>query len=297
MSGKAMNETEIKKQEVITQLGEWFAKPNCESFYYTEPLNTIQNNLQETKLKKSTWLSFEQLELWYSHNFVYSGLKDQATVNQSTLATYGYFVVELTSLMAKSYPNNPPNLDFHKAAYYLANVMIQRWDNQVDKMLELIVNGLATKLLKGGQNYKVAAWFIITLGCKVFNHNLAKEKFNYPSDMGVYQKVLDRWDTDDNNEVDKMVSELCDYHLTQATSGDGKNVMNIQFSFIAEFVYAYEILAWLSLREMSKLQNPAAFTHSLMHLPINRLPKAIAPYQPTELYERVLSRVKEESKS
>ena len=113
----------------------------------------------------------------------------------------------------------------------------------------------------------------------------------------MYQQVLDRWDTDDNNEVDKMVSELCDYHLTQATSGDGKNVMNIQFSFIAEFVYAYEILAWLSLREMSKLQNPAALTHPLMHLPINRLPKAITPYQPTELYERVLSRVKEESKS
>jgi len=72
-----MNETEIKKQEVIKELGEWFARPNCKSFYYEEPLSTIQKNLQEAKLKKSTWLSFDQLELWYSNNFVYHGLTDQ----------------------------------------------------------------------------------------------------------------------------------------------------------------------------------------------------------------------------
>src|SRR5262245_59618350 len=292
-----MNETEIKKQEVIKELGEWFAIPNCKSLYYEEPLSTIQENLQEAKLKKSTWLSFEELGLWYSNNFVYHGLTDHGALNPAMPATYGYFVVELTNLMAKSYPNNPLKLNFHKAAYYLANVMIQRWESLTDNMLEWIVNGLATKFLKGGQDYKIAAWFIISLGCKVFNHNLAKEKYNYPSDMGVYQQVLDRWDTEDANEVDKMVSELCDYHLTQATSGDGKNVLHIQFSFTAEFVYAYEILAWLSLREMNKLENPASYTHPLMQLPINLLPKAITPYQPTELYDRVLSRVKEEFKS
>lgn len=291
-----MKETEIKKLEVVKELGDWFAKPNCNSFYYDEPLNTIQKNLQETKLKKSTWQSFEQLELWYSHNFVYYGLIDKPNTDQGLLATYGYFVVELTSLLAKSYPNNPPNLDFHKAAYYLANVIIQRWESQTDKMLSWIVDGLATEFLDGGQDYKIAAWFIISLGCKVFNHDLATEDFDYPPDLGVYQQVLDRWDTQDLNEVDGMVGELCNYHLTQATSGDGKNVMEIQFSFIAEFVYAYEILTWLSLREIAKLENPPAYTHPLMQLPINRLPKTITPYQPTELYDRVLSRVKEESK-
>ena len=292
-----MNETEIKKQEVIKELGEWFARPNCKSFYYEEPLSTIQQNLQEAKLKKSTWLSFEQLELWYSNNFVYHGLTDQGSLNSAMPATYGHFVVELTSLIAASFPNNPPKLSFHKAAYYLANVIIQRWEGQTDKMLEWIVNGLATKFLNGGQDFKVAAWFIITLACKVFDYNLAKEKYNYPSDMGVYQQVLDHWDTQDADEVDKIVSELCDYHLTQATSGDGKNVLHIQFSFTSEFVYAYEILAWLSLREMNKLSNPAAYTHPLMQLPINRSPKEITPYQPTELYDLVLSRVKEEFKS
>ncbi|MBO0862207.1 MAG: hypothetical protein J2P21_27665 [Chloracidobacterium sp.] len=292
-----MNETEIKKQEAIKELSIWFASTNCKSLYYDEPLSTIQNNLQEAKLKKSTRLSFESIELWYSNNFVYHGLTDKTPLNPAMPATYGYFAVELTSLMAKSYPDNPPNLDFHKTAYYLANVLIQRWESQTDKMLEWIVNGLPTKLLKGGQDFKVAAWFIINLACKVFVHNLTTEKYNYPSDMGVYQQVLDRWDTQDINEVDKMVSELCDYHLTQATFGDGRNVMGIQFNSAAEFVYAYEILAWLSLREMSKLQNPAAYTHPLMQLPINRLQKVITPYNTTELYERVLSRVNEEIKS
>lgn len=291
-----MKQTEIKKQEVVRELGEWFAKPKCKSFYYDKPRSTIQKNLQEAKLKKSTWLSFEELELWYSHNFVYYGLIDKANTNQDSLATYGYFVLELTSLFAQAYPNNPPNLDFHKAAYYLANVIIQRWERQTDRMLAWIVDGLATEFLDGGQDYKIAAWFIISLGCKVFNHDLATDDYNYPSDFGVYQKVLDRWDTQDISEVDKLVGELCDYHLTQATSGDGSEVMEIQFSFIAEFVYAYEILAWLSLREMSKLRNPEDCSHPLMQLPINRLPKTATPYQPTELYEQVLSRVKAEFK-
>jgi hypothetical protein len=292
-----MSTTEIKEQEVIKELSEWFGKPNCKSFYYDEPLKTIQNGLREPKLKKSISLGFEELEFWHSNSFVYYGLTEHDVVNRTPSATYSYFVLELTSIIAESFPDNPPRLSFHKIANYLANVIIQKWGNEAENMLEWIVKGLDTKFLKGGQSIKVAAWFIISLAGKAFNKYLATEKYHYPSDMGVYQQVLDCWDTQDTNEVDKMVSELCDYHLAQATYGDGKNVMHIQFSFTAEFVYVYEILAWLSLREMSGLRNPEAYTHSLMHLFINRLPEAISHYQPTDLYERVLSRVKEEFKA
>jgi hypothetical protein len=292
-----MDITEIKKQEVIKELGEWFGKPNCKSFYYDEPLKTIQNGLREPKLKKSISLGFEELELWHNNSFVYYGLTDHNVVNRAPSATYSYFVLELSSILAESFPGNPPRLSFHKVANYLANVIIQKWGNEAENMLEWIMKGLDTKFLRGGQNFNVAAWFITSLACKAFNKKLATEKYHYPSDMGVYQPVLDRWDTQDANEVDKMVSELCDYHLAQATYGDGKNMADIQFSFTAEFVYVYEILAWLSLREMNGLRNPEAYAHPLMRLFINRLPEAITQYQPTDLYERVLSRMKEEFKA
>ena len=286
-----MSDTENKKQEVIKELDQWFAKPNCEEFYFEEPVKTIEGILSEDRIRKSVWLGFEQLEHWYKNNFVYKGLKEANVADQADAAAHGYFVIELTSLLAKYFPNNPPSLDFHKAAGYLANVSIQKWDTEAAKALGMILDGLDTKLLKGGQNYKTAAWFIVVVACKALNKNLLTGKYNYPPDMRVYQPVIDKWNTADAGEVDELVSALCDYHLEQATAGDGKNVMNIQFSFTNEFVYAYEILSWLAIREMRGYKNPATYSHPLMQLTINQLPKTITPYKTTELYERVLVKI------
>ncbi len=289
-----MNDTENKKQEVIRELDQWFAKPNCEEFYHDEPLKTVEEILSEDRTRKSVWLSFDQLENWYKNNFVYKGLKENDCANQTDAAAHGYFILELTSLLARYFPNNPPSLDFHKAAGYLANVIIQKWSAEAAKALEMILEGLDTKLLKGGQNYKTAAWFIITVACRALNKNLPTGKYNYPPDMKIYQSVIDKWNTPYEDEVDKLVSALCDYHLQQATAGDGKNVLNIQFSFVNEFVYAYEILAWLSLREMNNLPNPENFTHPLMQLSVNQLPKSKKPMQATDLYNALLTKLSKE---
>ena len=158
----------------------------------------------------------------------------------------------------------------------------------------MVLEGLDTKLLKSGQNYKITAWFIVSLACKAFSKNLITSKYNYPTDIKVYQQVLDKWNTTDNGEVNRIVSALCDYHLEQATSGDGKNVSDIQFSLMNEFVYACEILSWLALREMRGYKNPETYSHPLMNLVINRLPKNAVAYQTTDLYERVVEKVNED---
>ena len=286
-----MSDTENKKQEAIKDLEAWFAKSNCVEFYYEEPIKNVEDILGEERTRKSVWLGFDQLENWYKNSFVLKGLKEDDTADQFEAARHGYFVIELTNLLGKCFPNNPPSLDFHKAAGYLASVTIQKWKNEAVKSLTMILENLDTKLLKGGQNYKIAAWFTISLACKVFDKSLITSKYNYPADMKVYQQVLDKWNTTDYGEVDRMVSALCDYHLQEAKSGDGKNISNIQFSFMNEFVYAYEILSWLALREMRGYKNPETFDHPLMNLVINRLPKNAVVYQTTDLYERVIEKV------
>lgn len=288
-----MDKTESKKEEVIKELGEWFARPNCKNFYYEEPIETVRNNLSEIKLKKSTWLGFDQLENWYKNNFIYKGLVENDVTDQQPMAINGYSIVELTSILAKQFPNNPPSLPLHRMAGYLSTVVIQKWYQEAGKMLELILEGLDTKFLKGGQNFDTSGWFTISVACKAFDSALATEKHNYPKEMGVYQLVIDKWNTQDETEIDRMVSELCDYHLEQADIDERESY---EFSFINEFVYAFEVLSWLSLRKMSGLTNPKTLNHPLMRLPINQLPKTTIPFKKTELYDQVLAKVKEEFK-
>ena len=282
-----MVDTESKKQEVVKDLGEWFAKPNCEEFYYQEPLETIKGNLSEVKPKKSVWLSFDQLENWYKNSFVLKGLKENGVSDRATFAAYGYCVAELTSVLAHQFPNNPPNIGFHKTASFLADVINQGWFKEAEKTLDRILEGLETKFLKGGYDFEKAAWFIVSIACKGFDKNLSKEKYNYPKDHGVYQQVIDKWNTSSTEETDKMVSDLCNYHLEQADFDENKHY---QFSFMNEFVYAYEILSWLSIRKMRGLSNPKTFSHPLMNLSINQLPKTSEPLKIPEMYNEILAK-------
>jgi uncharacterized membrane protein len=57
---------------------------------------------------------------------------------------------------------------------------------------------------------------------------------------------------------------------------DQEDTMEIQFDNSSQFVYTYEILTWLSIREKIGLKNPEKFTHPLMGLVLNKLPTVVA---------------------
>ena len=102
--------------------------------------------------------------------------------------------------------------------------------------------------------------------------------------MGVYQEAIDFWNSNDLDKIDRIVSKLCDFHLEQATFGDPDDNMRIQFSRVVEFVYAFEILSWLSIREMVGLKNPTTFSHPLMKMRLNSLPEKISEIQLSDLF-------------
>lgn len=70
--------------------------------------------------------------------------------------------------------------------------------------------------------------------------------------------------------------------------------MEVQFGQDNWFVYAFEILTWLSIREMIGLKNPEKFSHPLMHLELNKLTNESAPFpknEVSELFEKVMERL------
>ncbi len=213
------------------------------------------------------------------------------------MVSNGYHAIYLAEILSEKYSNNPPSPTFDQASWWLANCIIQKKYKESEILINIINKGLNTRFLEGGLDFKMAAWFIIEMVNQGFENSIDYTQFNYPEDMGVYQIALNNWNTKDLDLVDSIVSQLCDYHLSQASYGDisddaGYNdPMFLQFSTTRWFVYTFEILTWLRIREKAGLNNPEKFTHPLMHLPLNRLDVEEVRFPENELFEKIVRKL------
>lgn len=287
-----MDSTEKKRTEVTTELNDWLQKPNAKSFYHDAPITQVTQTLTQPKLPKSLLVDLKLLNTWYGHHFIYNTLTGTtANGEQSDAAGVAYYTAAIASVLAQGYPGNPPKLQFTEMTYWLAQTLHARWYEQGAGLLKSIDRELDTKFLHGGENFNKAGWFIVQVANNGYEVIVDYTKYKYPREMGVYKVALEAWDTTDMAVVDRIVSTLCDYHLSEANFSEDKFY---EFSFINEYVYVYEVLAWLSVREMRRLPNPAVYSHPLMQLPVNRLPAAPLPFKSFPLGEQALGRLKTE---
>ncbi len=287
-----MENTLTKKQEVLKELKKWFSQTNVASELHDKRITAIQDFIEKKTNPKSCSLPFERLDVWYSNKFVFDSLENNDFSTRKLVAENGFYIVELSSILAAQFPGNPPKISFHFIAKYLAYVLIEGWYEQAQALQKYILQGLDSSFLKGGQNFSRSAWFIINISCKAFKNEVDVKKYNYPSDMAIFEEVIANWDEKDENLIDKLVSSLCDYHLKEAGYSTGNKLY--EFDWTDQFIYAYEILSWLSLRKMVGLKNPERFAHPLMQLPINSLPQNLVLFAPNQLYTQVLKRLKQE---
>ncbi len=292
-----MNITEEKVNLTIRDLKEWIESPNRKEEDYFDVISEIKQMLEEEKIRKSIVNQFEYLDIWYSNNFVYEMLTTHTPSYRNEMSANGYQTIFISNILSEKYPNNPPKISFDQISWWLANCIIQEWYKESETLINIINKGLSSKFLKGGLDFKMAAWFIIKMVNQGFEISIDYTQFNYPEDMGVYQVALNNWNTTDLNLIDSIVSQLCDYHLSQASYGDisddaGYNdPMFLQFSTTEWFVYAFEILTWLRIREKTGLSNPEKFTHPLMCLPLNRLDVENMSFPENELFEKIVRKL------
>lgn len=283
--------TEQKVQAVVSELKEWFSKPNAEDFHFKEPSNQIEVILTEPKVQKAVMVDLKTLNNWYGNKFVYRALEENDLSAQPVFFASSYYVAVIADIFALGYPGNPPKVLFTDLALFLANCLQAKWYDKSHEVIDIINKGLATKFLKGGLNYAKAAWFITEIANKAFDITADYSSYKYPGTLGVYQPALDKWNTTDLAELDNIVSEMCDYHLSQA---DFNEETPLEFSFVKEFVFTYEILAWLSVREKMGIKNPESFSHPLMQLSVNKLPAQPIPFNNIKSFDAILKKLKEE---
>lgn len=286
-----MDFTQNKVNEAKTELEEWINNPISKENLTTYGINKIEEKLQESFLPKSTLNGFEALDRWYSANFVYDMITNGQSSFRQDMTANGYHILMLADKFEQKYPQNPPYLLFDNVGFWLANSFILGWKERSKELIDIVNKNLFTRVLKGGLDFKPASWFIVDLINKAYDLIIQKTELNYPGNMGVYQKVLDHWNTDDLNIIDSLVTSLCDFHLENATYGDQENDAEIQFGDSVWFVYTFEILTWLKAREIKGIVNPENFSHPLMQLPLNKLPENPLSVIDDALFNKVLQKL------
>lgn len=286
-----MNETNKKSAEALQELGEWTGNPKSIEDYTIYGIDKINGKLHEPRIPKSILNAFESIEHWNRCHFIYDALRGQESSHKLYNAASGYHILVLADLLSMHYTDRPPHLPFDKVAYWLANCLSQKWHAESRRLLAIINKGIAGKMLDGGLEFKPSSWFVIEVANKGFNLKIDYSDANYPTQLIPYKDALNRWDTNDLDELDLLVTVLCEHHLKNASYGDGVSTADIQFGDSTWFVYAFEVLAWLSIREQAGLQNPPSFSHPLMGLSLNKLPKSSPPMPISESFNKVASRL------
>lgn len=286
-----MTLSDQKIKEVVSELKDWFNKPNAENFHFQEPSKQMEVILAESKVQKSVVVDLKALNNWYGNKFIYRALTENDLSTQPVFFASSYYIAVIADLFAFGYPGNPPKVLFTDMSMFLGNCLQAKWYDKSHEIIEVINKGLRTKFLNGGMNFAKAAWFVVEIANKAFNITVDYTGYKYPGTLGIYQQALDKWNTTDLDELDNIVVQMCDHHLSQADFNEG---VPLEFSFVKEFVFTYEILAWLSVREKMGLKNPENFTHPLMQLPVNKLPVQPIPFRNIKSFDDILRRLKAE---
>ncbi len=182
-------------------------------------------------------------------------------------------------------------------ARLLSEVILAGWRGHTRLLLEALLQGMGNALLElyGNRlNEATQFYFLIQLGVEHFGLELPPQevfRFARPQDMPEYAAVLADWRTPDLARVQALVSAMAEHHVRASKGSDG---FVGAFSLQSDYLFPYEILAFLRLREWEGLENPVSFDHPLMNTPLAVLPPAPLPWPEAPLLDAAIAKFKTE---
>lgn len=176
-----------------------------------------------------------------------------------------------------------------KAALYMTLPVMAGWQEVNRVLFQVIRSGIDTPLLNlRGTNSSTQFYFLLLLAADFHGQpiEVARYRFPKPEDMTAYMAALQHWRSPDLDLVQRLVTDMADYHVT---SGQGDFS---PFGGHIEYLFPYEILAFLRFRQWAGLPNPASFDHPLMNTPLAVLPPDPLPWPEIPLLDQVIAKFK-----
>ncbi len=269
-----------------------------EESYLKESIADCKLFLKDSDELTDAVLGIQYLSTWYHWNFIYTFLTkhrvDYSLLSKSTVL--GVESNNLESFIAKKVDTYDEAVPFTNSIKHLAQMLYLGWEDKAVDYGNLLLNMLYGKQYKGWHSSQKHPWFMLELFCKWQGIALDYAQLRNPNDMGVYQKALDNWDTEDTQLLSNIIDELTEFHIQQSDEYEHKNKDDGDFTSANYFIFPIEILMWLSIRRIMGLAeyNPSP-KNQLMQMEINKLPAVPFPYPKDELVEQVKEKLLKEN--
>lgn len=237
--------------------------------HYTQPIEEIQEFLDDRKSAIAVTTGFEYLSVWYHWNFIQTFLKD-GIVDYHVLSKATILGIESNNVryfLGKKVETYKQAVSFEKAVKHLAQAVVMGWDDLAKKYGKILIEMLYGKQYKGWNGTHKHAWFMLEIFCKWQGIELNYSKLNYPKDMGVYKDVLDDCNTTDLSILERLVDKMSIFHIEQSDEDEYKD-RTPDIHSADYFVFAIEIILFLNVRARLGLPEYEA-KNDLMLLSIN----------------------------
>jgi hypothetical protein len=263
--------------------GENYPDENGFSEYYSFAQEDLDEILSGELTPLYATNIFDSLCRWYLANTVYEILEhdDQkkALEHYKRATAYAYLTVALFVSERKCENGGDGGLWCDRVTELISRSLITGWEEEYVRLNEWIIEsinygrsdtptgGVDALFFATGSELCKTSWFLLDLYCKAYSREYNMDNAEYTKNMTPYDKVIENWDNDNIEEVEKLVYILCEHHIMQ-TEEEKKEEDYFAFNGFDYELYPYEILSWLQLRENRGLNNPNKYTHPLMNTPI-----------------------------
>jgi hypothetical protein len=227
---------------------------------------------------------FKPLYRWYLDNTHYQILAhDDAALAMQYFgysSAYGYLAL-YTGEVNFYCPGTPGQSSYllDTATAHMSQALICGWENEYRNIGTWLIESInygyqkneegrtTHQVISCGEDWTTAGWFLLDLFCSAYDRTYDHNNAIRPDSLLIYEEILKNWQSEDEEWVDQMVYLMSEYHLEQ-TQEERSNEEYFSFSSVNYWLFPYEILSWLTLREHKGLNNPKKFSHPLMNTPI-----------------------------
>jgi hypothetical protein len=200
-----------------------------------------------------------------------NNLRDETLEHLSKSCQYGYYAIDYGSRSCGCFEEKNPFIVQNKAVFIMSNLLLT---SNMDEF-EIVANHLIDSLngesciIKKGYKKSSISWMILEMVSLYLDkpiklHKLLQPKLEFP-----YDEVLKKFDTQDINEIEKLINLLCDAHIDVAQEnyeihyeeqyGEEPDFQGLKYKelfLVGLYQLPFEVLVWLKLRELKGLQNP-----------------------------------------
>lgn len=196
---------------------------------------------------------------------------DEALKHLSIATQYGYYALHYGSQSCGCFKEKNPFIIQNKAVFMMSNLLLTSNLDEFKTVAYHLIDSLNGKscIIKKGYKESSISWMILQMVSKYLQKEITLHKLLQLELKSPFKDAVENFDTEDINEVEKLISLLCDMHIAIAKEnyvthyaeqyeedGDTLGLTYKELFLVGLYQFPFEVFVWLKLRELKGLKNP-----------------------------------------